>query len=177
MDERATELLAALRNTSLSVDAKIASLTKLKSEIKQKNVPTSAAGDIFDAIRLAIASQHASLSAGGFSALGHLLKRLYLQEQNGLIASQGRHTYSLLLEKLGDHKERVRAHASQAFVDFWQSAPTEVEHHVLEVALVGKSPRAKETSMMWLVKVCTCLLSIVYSCSFWLFFVCIIHAN
>ncbi|OAL71520.1 hypothetical protein A7D00_4422 [Trichophyton violaceum] len=152
MDERATELLAALRNTSLSVDAKIASLTKLKSEIKQKNVPTSAAGDIFDAIRLAIASQHASLSAGGFSALGHLLKRLYLQEQNGLIASQGRHTYSLLLEKLGDHKERVRAHASQAFVDFWQSAPTEVEHHVLEVALVGKSPRAKETSMMWLVK-------------------------
>ncbi|EFR01378.1 hypothetical protein MGYG_04385 [Nannizzia gypsea CBS 118893] len=152
MDERATELLAALRNTSLSVDAKVTSLTKLKSEIKQRHVPTSAAGDIFDAIRLAIASQHGSLSAGGFSALGHLLKRLYLQEQNALIASQGRHTYSLLLEKLGDHKERVRAHASQAFVDFWQSAPADVEHHVLEVALVGKSPRAKETSMMWLVK-------------------------
>ncbi|EEQ28864.1 suppressor of tub2 mutation [Microsporum canis] len=152
MDERATELLAALRNTSLSVDAKIASLTKLKSEIKQRNVPTSAVGDIFDAIRLAIASQHASLSAGGFSALGHLLKRLYLQEQTALIASQGRHTYSLLLEKLGDHKERVRAQASQAFADFWQASPTETEHHVLEVALVGKSPRAKETSMMWLVK-------------------------
>ncbi|KAK2828970.1 suppressor of tub2 mutation, partial [Arthroderma sp. PD_2] len=152
MDERATELLAALRNSSLSVDAKIASLAKLKSEIKQRNVPTAAAGDIFNAIRLAIASQHASLAAGGFSALGHLLKRLYLQEQDALIASQGRNTYSLLLEKLGDHKERVRAQASQAFADFWPASPVETEHHVLDVALVGKSPRAKETSMMWLVK-------------------------
>ncbi|KKZ65297.1 hypothetical protein EMCG_08813 [[Emmonsia] crescens] len=150
MEARATEVLAALKNPNLSVEAKTQQLTKLKSEIKQKNVPDIAISTVFEAFRYAIASQHSSLSAGGFSALGHLLKRLYLQDLHQAIAAQGRSTYPLLLERLGDHKERVRSQAAQAFSDFWQASPVEVEHHVLEVALVGKNPRAKETSMAWL---------------------------
>ncbi|PGH11109.1 hypothetical protein AJ79_05054 [Helicocarpus griseus UAMH5409] len=150
MEARATEVLAALKNNNLSIEIKAQHLNKLKSEIKQKNVPEIAISTIFDAFRAAISSQHSSLSAAGFSALGHLLKRLYLQELQQAIAAQGRCLYPLLLERLGDHKERVRAQAAQAFSDFWQAAPVEVEHHVLEVALVGKNPRAKETSMTWL---------------------------
>ncbi|PGH11521.1 hypothetical protein AJ80_07087 [Polytolypa hystricis UAMH7299] len=150
MEVRATEVLAALKNSNLSIETKATHLTKLKSEIKQKNVPEGAVSAVFDALRVAISSQQSSLSAAGFSSLGHLLKRLSLQELHGFIISQGRSTYPLLLEKLGDHKERIRAQAAQAFSDFWLSAPTEVEHLVLEVALVGKNPRAKETSMVWL---------------------------
>ncbi|QSS53499.1 HEAT repeat protein [Histoplasma capsulatum var. duboisii H88] len=150
MEARATEVLAALKNPNLSIEAKTQQLTKLKSEIKQKNVPEVAISTVFEAVRYALASQHSSLSAGGFSALGHLLKRLSLQDLHQAIAAQGRSTYPLLLERLGDHKERVRSQAAQAFSDFWQSAPVEVEHHVLEIALVGKNPRAKETSMTWL---------------------------
>ncbi|EEH17822.2 hypothetical protein PABG_00385 [Paracoccidioides brasiliensis Pb03] len=150
MEARATEVLAAFKNSNLSVEAKVQHLTKLKSEIKQKNVPEVAVSTIFEAFRLAIASPHSLLSTAGFSALGHLLKRLYLQELHQTIASQGRSTYQLLLERLGDHKERVRSQASQAFSDFWQASPVEVEHHVLELALAGKNPRAKETSMAWL---------------------------
>ncbi|KAG5291941.1 HEAT repeat protein [Histoplasma ohiense] len=150
MEARATEVLAALKNPNLSIEAKTQQLTKLKSEIKQKNVPEVAISTVFEAVRYALASQHSSLSAGGFSALGHLLKRLSLQDLHQAIAAQGRSTYPLLLERLGDHKERVRSQAAQAFSDFWQSAPVEVEHHVLEIALVGKNPRAKETSMIWL---------------------------
>lgn len=153
MEARATEVLAALKNPNLSIEAKTQQLTKLKSEIKQKNVPEVAISTVFEAVRYALASQHSSLSAGGFSALGHLLKRLSLQDLHQAIAAQGRSTYPLLLERLGDHKERVRAQAAQAFSDFWQSAPVEVEHHVLEIALVGKNPRAKETSMTWLATV------------------------
>ncbi|WEW55891.1 suppressor of tub2 mutation [Emydomyces testavorans] len=152
MDARATELLASLRNSNVSLDAKTTSLAKLKSEIKQRNVPDAAISPLFEAFRLAIASQHSSLASAGFSALGHLLKRLTLQEQHQAITLQGRVTYQLLLEKLGDHKERIRAQAAQAFTDFWPAAPADVEHHVLEVALVGKNPRAKETSMTWLAK-------------------------
>jgi CLIP-associating protein 1/2 len=155
MDIKATDLLAALKNSNNSIEAKAAQLTKLKSEIKQKNVPESAVATIFDAFRYAISSQHSSLSGAGFSALGHLLKRLYLQEQHQIIAGQGRSTYPLLLERLGDHKERIRAQAAQAFSDFWSASSVEVEHHVLEVALVGKNARAKETCMVWLVNVCS----------------------
>ncbi|OAX81560.1 hypothetical protein ACJ72_04094 [Emergomyces africanus] len=150
MEARAIEVLAALKNPNLSIETKTQHVTRLKSEIKQKNVPDVAISTVFEAFRCAIASQHSSLSAGGFSALGHLLKRLYLQDLHQAIAAQGRSTYPLLLERLGDHKERVRAQAAQAFSDFWQASPVEVEHHVLEVALVGKNPRAKETSMTWL---------------------------
>ncbi|KAI1945508.1 suppressor of tub2 mutation [Ophidiomyces ophidiicola] len=152
MDAKATELLAALRNSNLSLDAKTTLLTKLKSDIKQKIVPDVAISSLFECFRLSIASQHASLSSAGFSALGHLLKRLMLQEQYQAIVLQGRATYPLLLEKLGEHKERIRAQAAQIFTEFWLASPADVEHHVLQVALIGKNPRAKETSMTWLAK-------------------------
>nr|KMM67892.1 STU1 protein [Coccidioides posadasii RMSCC 3488] len=152
MDARATELLATLRNGNVSVDVKTTTLAKLKSEIKQKHVPDAAISPLFESFRLAIASQHYSLSSAGFSALGHLLKRLTLQEQHEAIALQGRATYQLLLERLGDHKERIRSQAAQAFTDFWPAASADVEHHVLGAALIGKNARAKETSMVWLAK-------------------------
>ena len=153
MDSRATELLTTLRNSNISIEAKTTALSKLKSDIKQKNVPEAAISPTFEAFRLAISSQHSSLSTAGFSALGHLLKRLYLQEEQQSSAYHGRHTYPLLLERLGDHKERMRSQASQAFTDFWAASPADVEHHVLETALVGKNSRAKETSMVWLARV------------------------
>ncbi|KAN0086500.1 CLASP N terminal domain containing protein [Elaphomyces granulatus] len=150
MESRAAELLAILKNPNTSVEAKVAHLTGTKSDIKQRNVPEAAIAPIFEALRLAVASQHSSLSTAGFSALGHLLKRLYIQEHHHAVVTQARHLYPLLLERLGDHRERIRAHAAQAFTDLWLATQTEVEHHVLEVALVGKNPRAKEMSMFWL---------------------------
>jgi CLIP-associating protein 1/2 len=117
-------------------------LTSIKPDIKQRNIAIT---PIFEALRLAVASQHSSLSTAGFSALDHLLKRLYIQEHNHATATQARHIYPLLLD--------ARAHATQAFTNLWLAAPTEAEHQVLEVALVGKNPRAKEMGMFWLFNV------------------------
>jgi CLIP-associating protein 1/2 len=150
MESKATELLAVLKSTNATIETKVATLTGIKSDIKQRNVPEGAIIPIFEALRLAIAAQHSSLSAAGFSAFGHLLKRLYIQEHHHAVAAQARHLYPLLVERLGDHKDRVRAQAAQAFTDLWPAASAEVEHHVLEVALVAKNPRAKEMSMLWL---------------------------
>ncbi|KAJ9231172.1 hypothetical protein DTO166G5_6944 [Paecilomyces variotii] len=150
MEAKAIELLAILRNSNASVDTKVTHMTALKSEIKQKNVPESAITPIFDSVKQAIASPHTSLSGAGFSALGHLLKRLGIQQQQHAVVLQSRYLYPLLLERLGDHKERVRAQAAQAFTELWPAAGADVEHHVLEVALTGKNPRAKETAMNWL---------------------------
>lgn len=150
MEVKAAELVAALKNSNMSVDTKVAHLQCVKSDIKQKNVPEGAVPSIFESIRLAIASQHSSLSGAGFSTLGHFLKRLLIQELHHLVALQCRALYPLLVERLGDHKERIRAQAAQSFTDMWLAAPEEVEQCVLGQALVGKNPRAKEMSMIWL---------------------------
>jgi CLIP-associating protein 1/2 len=150
MEAKAAELLAAFKNPNLSVDAKVAHLTAIKSEIKQKNVPEGAIPTIFDTLRLALTSQHTSVLGAGFSTLGHFLKRLSIQDQQQWIVGQARNFYPLLMERLGDHKERVRAQAASIFTELWSVASNEVEYYVLETALTAKNPRAKEMSMLWL---------------------------
>lgn len=150
MEAKAEDLLTALKNPNLSIDTKLNYLLALKSDIKQKVVPAYLTPHLFHGIRLSITSQHAPIYVAGFSTLGHLLKRLYLQEQHGDVAYYARDLYPILLERLGDHKERVRTLASQAFTDLWPAANAEVEKHVLGTALNGKNPKAKEMSMLWL---------------------------
>ncbi|KAF3397776.1 Protein stu1 [Penicillium rolfsii] len=150
MEAKAADLLAAFKNPNVSVDAKVAHLTAIKSDIKQKNVPEGAIPTIFDTLRLALTSQHSSVLGAGFSTLGHFLKRLSIQDQQQWIVSQARNFYPLLMERLGDHKERVRAQAASIFTELWSLAGTEVEYYVLETSLTGKNPRAKEMSMLWL---------------------------
>ncbi|KAJ5135338.1 uncharacterized protein N7515_004616 [Penicillium bovifimosum] len=150
MEAKAAELLGAFKNPNLSVDSKLAYLSSVKSDIKQKNVPEGAIRPIFETLRLAIGSQHYSVLGAGFSTLGHLLKRLAIQDQQQWIVHQAQTLYPILLERLNDQKERVRAQAASIFTDLWPFAGSEVEYHVLEVALVGKNHRAKEMSMLWL---------------------------
>ncbi|KAI2728243.1 hypothetical protein CBS147354_2776 [Penicillium roqueforti] len=150
MEAKAAELLAAFKNPNLSVDSKIAYLSSVKSDIKQKNVPEGAIRAIFETLRLAIGSQHYSVLGAGFSTLGHLLKRLAIQDQQQWIVHQAESLYPILLERLNDPKERIRAQAASIFTELWPFAGDEVEYHVLEGALVGKNHRAKEMSMLWL---------------------------
>ncbi|KAJ5832108.1 hypothetical protein N7474_000419 [Penicillium riverlandense] len=150
MEAKAAELLAAFKNPNVSVDTRVAHLTSLKSDIKQKNVPEGAIPSIFETLRLALNSQHYSVLTAGFSTLGHFLKRLFIQDQQQLVVSQARNFYPTLVERLGDHKERVRAQSAQIFTELWPAASADVEFHVLDGALVGRNPRAREMSMLWL---------------------------
>ncbi|KAJ5516598.1 hypothetical protein N7527_008158 [Penicillium freii] len=150
MEAKAAELLAAFKNPNLSVDSKIAYLSSVKSDIKQKNVPEGAIRTIFETLRLAIGSQHYSVLGAGFSTLGHLLKRLAIQDQEQWIVHHAQALYPILLDRLNDPKERIRAQAASIFTELWPFAGNEVEYHVLEVALVGKNHRAKEMGMLWL---------------------------
>lgn len=154
MEAKAEELLVAFKNPNLSVDSKIAHIASIKSDIKQKNVPEGAITTIFDTLRLAITSQHSSVSSAGFSTLGHFLKRLSIQDQQPWILSQARNFYPILMERLGDHKERVRAQSASIFTELWAVSTAEAEYYVLDCALVGKNPRAREMSLLWLANVC-----------------------
>ncbi|KAJ5511925.1 HEAT type 2 [Penicillium expansum] len=124
MEAKAAELLAAFKNPNLSVDSKIAYLSSVKSDIKQKNVPEGAIRTIFETLRLAIASQHYSVLGAGFSTLGHLLKRLAIQDQEQWIVQQAQSLYPILLERLNDPKERIRAQAASIFTELWPFAGT-----------------------------------------------------
>ncbi|MCJ1431540.1 suppressor of tub2 mutation [Xylographa pallens] len=150
MEQQAIHLLAVLKNSNVTVDTKIDLLTKLKTQIKHQQVPEVAIDPVFEVVRTAISNVQ-TLDAG-FSILFHLTKRLELQDQSSIIAAEGKKTYSYILERLGDPKDRTRSWAIQALTEFWKASHTDVEQIIRDLALGGRSPRAKEAAMQWIVK-------------------------
>lgn len=157
MDLQAADCLKLMRDNDVSIDDKASYMTHLKSSIKHRQVPDNATSSIFEIVRIAIGSPQSSLSFPGFAILNNVVKRLNLQDDAHLIVHQGQKTFAILLERLGDHKEKIRLLAAQAFTDFWPACPAEVEHLVVDVSLTGKNARAKETSLAWLANVCSYL--------------------
>jgi CLIP-associating protein 1/2 len=150
-EAQATDLLALLR-TDASVDTKVAQIDNVKSGIKKNNVPDACVSSLFEITRIAMTSQHAALVNAGFSTLNHLLTRLSRQEPKHVTKEVGR-TLPLVVEKLGDHKEKYRLLATQCLTTFWKASPMDVERAVRNSAMTGKNSRAKETSMHWIVQV------------------------
>lgn len=156
MDEKINEkqvadLIAILR-ADASVDAKVQQIGIIKTGIKHHNVPDNCVAGVFEALRTASASQHAALTSAGFTTLIHLFTRLSLQEPKYLIKEAPR-TLPLIVEKLGDQKDKYRALAAQALTTLWKVAPTDVERALRNTAMAGKNPRAKEASMQWILQV------------------------
>lgn len=150
-DDQVANLIALLR-TDVSIDTKVQQVTAVKSSIKQHMVPESCIVPVFEALHLASSSQHALLVNAGFTALNHLFTRLVRQDPRSL-SKEGARALPLIVEKLGDQKEKFRQLASQALVTLYKVAPVEVERSVRNIAMVGKSARAKEASLHWLLQV------------------------
>ena len=149
-DEQIADLSALLLKNDASTDAKVHAVNAVKNGIKKDNVPETAVTHLFDALRTASASQHAVLSHAGFTSLNHLLTRLTLQEPKFIVKDAMR-TLPIVIEKLGDPKEKLRAIAAQALTTMYTAAGPEVERGVRNSAMSGKNSRAKEESMHWLV--------------------------
>ncbi|OCK86069.1 protein STU1 [Lepidopterella palustris CBS 459.81] len=153
MEEQAVTLLAALKKSSTAVDTKLVLFNNLKSNIKHLRVPEASQAPIFECIRLAIgASASTALASTGFSTLGHFIKRLVLQNQTTIITSQASRLLPLLLDRLGDVRESHRNASSQLLADLWPLCPSEVESLIRDTAMKGTNARAKEMSMLWVVK-------------------------
>ncbi|KAF2205725.1 hypothetical protein GQ43DRAFT_477101 [Delitschia confertaspora ATCC 74209] len=153
MEEQAATLLVALKKPSAAVDTKLQLFNNLKSNIKHLRVPESSQAPIFECIKLAIsANTSAALVSTGFSTLGHFIKRLVLQNQTAIITHQSHKLLAILLDRLGDARESHRNAASQLLSDIWPLCHAEVEALIRDSAMKGTNPRAKEMSMLWLVK-------------------------
>ncbi|KAK3688546.1 clasp N terminal-domain-containing protein [Podospora appendiculata] len=143
--------LAALLRTEASIDTKVQQITLIKSGIKQHNVPDSCIAPLFEALRTASTSQHGVLVNAGFTSLNHLLARLARQDPKYL-AKEAARTLPLIVEKLGDQKDKFRSLALQALATLYKAAPVDVERSVRNTAMAGKNPRAKEASLQWLLQ-------------------------
>jgi CLIP-associating protein 1/2 len=153
MEEQAESLLATLKKSSVAVDAKLAAFNNLKSNIKHQRVPESCQPTIFECIRIGIAAQTSpTLVTAAFATLGHLIKRLSLQEQASTIAVQTNKLLPILQEKLGDAREAIRNASSQILCDLYPYSKEQVEKVIREGALGGNSARSKEMAMLWVVK-------------------------
>ncbi|KAF6220600.1 hypothetical protein HO133_003033 [Letharia lupina] len=150
MELLASNTLTALKSTA-PIDTKLKHLTELKAEIKHRHCPEHAVAPLFDAIRISLATPH--LTDAGFSILGHLMKRLELQDQDSLLQAQGIRTYPCLLERLADQKDRIRQRALQAFTDFHSVSPPDVEQYVRDHALTNRHPKTKEAGMQWVISI------------------------
>jgi CLIP-associating protein 1/2 len=149
-ENQTSDLLALLR-TDVSIDSKITQINLVKSGIKQNNVPDVCAPSLFEITRITMTSQHAALVNAGFSTLNHLLTRLTRQEPKHIMREAAR-TLPVVVEKIGDQKEKYRQMAAQCLTAFWKTAPTDVERIVKNTAMTGKNSRAKEASMHWLLQ-------------------------
>jgi CLIP-associating protein 1/2 len=149
-EKQVSDLLTLLR-TDANIDTKVAQVTAIKSGIKQHNVPDNLVAQLFDALRTASTSQHAALVNAGFTSLNHLLTRLSRQEPKYLVKEAAR-TLPLVVDKMGDLKEKFRSLATQALTTFYNAAPMDVERSLRNTAMVGKNPRAKEASLQWLLQ-------------------------
>ncbi|KAJ3497825.1 hypothetical protein NLG97_g1599 [Lecanicillium saksenae] len=147
-DKQVTDLLNLLRSDA-ALDHKVTAVTNAKSAIKQHNVPETCVPQLFEALRNASTAQHAVLINAGFTALGHLLTRLSRQEPKH-IGKEAVRTLPVIIEKLGDQKDKYRTLASQALVTIYAVNPGEVERMVRTTAMSGKNPRAKEAGLHWL---------------------------
>jgi CLIP-associating protein 1/2 len=154
MEKETSDLLKALQKPSTDVQSRLALFSTLKSSIKHNRVPESCQAPIFECIRIACtAATSAALVSTGFSTLSHFIKRLQLQRETQIITSQSPILCAILADKLGDARESHRSAASQILADLHYLCPTEIDA-LIHDAMKGQNPRAKETSMTWLVKVC-----------------------
>lgn len=150
-DQQVADLSTLLRSDA-SLDAKVQFLNNIKSSIKQHNVPDTCIAQLFEALRNASTSQHANIVSAGFTALNHLFTRLSRQDPKWLARETNR-TLPVIIDKLGDQKDKYRSLASQALITFYGVNPSEVERMVRTAAMSGKNPRAKEAALHWLLHV------------------------
>ncbi|PHH64433.1 hypothetical protein CDD81_4654 [Ophiocordyceps australis] len=149
-EQQVAELTAALRGEA-GLDSKVKLVTAVKSGIKQHHVPEASVAQLAEALRMASTSAHGSLANAGFTALGHLLTRLSRQEPR-MLAKETARCLPVVVDKLGDQKDKFRGLAATALCTLHGVAAGEVERVVKTSALAGKNARAKETAMHWLVQ-------------------------
>ena len=151
IEAQAASLLAA--HDTVPADKYQKHLIQLKADIKHRQVPERAINPIFGIIKLAIEDSY--LAENGLSILGHLIKRLALQEQTSQLISHTRRIYPGIIHLLGNERDRVCSRAAQVLGELREVAPSDVEKALRDFAFTSDSPKVKINAMHWVADVST----------------------
>lgn len=152
--EEQVEALQRILASDRPIDEKVTQITGVKTSIKHHNVPDACVAPLFEALRKASRSPHGVLVHAGLTSLNHLLTRLSRQEPR-YISHERKETLKLLVDKMGDQKDKFRAIAVQSMVTMCKidDVRPAVEGAIKEI-MDGKTVKAKagEACLQWLLQ-------------------------
>jgi CLIP-associating protein 1/2 len=137
------------------VDKKVEVITALKSYLKRNDVEvylpleyaymqSEAVSLVFDSVKQGLAStNYPNLAQAALTCLVVLIKRMIIQDASRLkvVAPQ---ILPLLVDRLGDVKDRYRDLAMNSLVEYWRVSPVDVEKTIKEVGFGNKLWRIRE---------------------------------
>ncbi|KOS18032.1 Protein STU1 [Escovopsis weberi] len=151
VDQQVFDLEKVIKNDAATPDFKVQYINTIKSGIKQHNVPETCIPHLFEGLRGASSSPHAIIAAAGFTALNHLFTRMSRQDPK-VLAKEAPRTLALVIEKLGDQRDKLRTLAHQSLTTMHGVAPVDVERFLRNQAMIGKNSRTKEAAMHWILQ-------------------------
>ena len=149
IEAQAASLLAA--HDTIAPDKFQKHLIQLKADIKHRQVPERAINPIFAIIRLSIEDPY--LAENGLSILGHLTKRLALQNQTSQLITQTRRIYPSVVQHLGNEKDRTCSRAAQVLSELREVAPSDLEKALRDFGFTSENPKVKINAMHWVADV------------------------
>ncbi|KAK6343469.1 suppressor of tub2 mutation [Orbilia blumenaviensis] len=151
-EDEANTLLTLIRSNRDDA-LKIEHLIQAKQKIKHYGIDADATEPTFSAVRIGMSqASNISLFQHSLSCLGYLVKRCRVNDA-ALLKRLSIDLLPLLLDKMGDAKDRIREMALSPVVDIWTAAPVETERIIRETGLTSKNSRLKESSLEWLARV------------------------
>lgn len=98
---------------------------------------------LFDGLRMGLICTNPYVAMNSLTCTNHLIKRVSLQEITRL-KGPGVMVLPLLIERLGDNKEKVKDVAQNALIELWRGIPIEVERSIKDLGFSSKNWRTRE---------------------------------
>lgn len=147
----AGDLLEKLGHGLVSVDEQLEALNMFKAHVKRELVDLNLVSRYFKALVLAVKSTDHSVSLLAFNVLGHLVKRLSMQNPDGsVLHSSSSLIIPILLLRLSDSRSLTRAQAKRALEAYYFAAADDVERCLVEISFKSDNVKLISDSVHWL---------------------------
>ncbi|KTW32009.1 uncharacterized protein T551_00691 [Pneumocystis jirovecii RU7] len=107
---------------------------------------------LIDALRTGLSAGSPVLSVECLTCLGHLVKRVALQDAARLRTAAAT-LVPLLVERLGDPRDKAREAAHSALTHVWRAAPADVERGIRDQGFGSRSWHVREQAVQWVERV------------------------
>ncbi|KAK6462352.1 protein STU1 [Scheffersomyces coipomensis] len=147
----ADEFFQSMASKESDASTKLNLVNQLKTHIKKDCVDLNQVPKYIEALSIAVDIPDLGISASGFSALSHLIKRVSMQDKSGnVLRSQSFLVLPIIINRLGDSKSSTVSSARKALEAYWFSAPNEVDDSIIDVAFKHRNTRIIIESINWL---------------------------